>query len=253
MPENVQPRPFRILVIDDDEVVCQLLDMMLAMEGHAVTTSLTGHAGIALLQQAGAAYDVVLCDQQLPDIGTEELAASLAAVRPEGTLLIAMSATAPEEGAVSHFDTFLLKPFQPEALGPAVERARAARSHGSTAALDAPVHNSEGGAGCELDEKIFGTLRNTLPPAQLLELYSMTLNDVAERVERMRTALEAGDTGQYQREAHAIKGGCGMVGAVELRELATKAEGGSPESTPPLEDFLRAGERLQRILNRRLT
>ena len=69
-------------------------------------------------------------------------------------------------------------------------------------------------------------------------------------------ARAAGDGAAYVREAHAIKGGCGMVGATELHSLADgmEASGIAPDgiSSPgmdPLDGFLAATARLRRILD----
>jgi HPt (histidine-containing phosphotransfer) domain-containing protein len=72
----------------------------------------------------------------------------------------------------------------------------------------------------------------------------------------MRAALDAGDDDAYKRAAHSIKGGCGMVGALELARLAAWMEEYGWQdvdgSVPPwqrLDDFLSASARLRRILD----
>jgi HPt (histidine-containing phosphotransfer) domain-containing protein len=83
-------------------------------------------------------------------------------------------------------------------------------------------------------------------------LYRITLEDVKQRLERMRVAAESGDMEQYRAEAHAIKGGCGMVGAGELSSLAAAAEGGSEVGNIAFAEFDDACGRLQGMLDARM-
>jgi HPt (histidine-containing phosphotransfer) domain-containing protein len=68
----------------------------------------------------------------------------------------------------------------------------------------------------------------------------------------MHAALAAGDLDTVRREAHAIKGGCGMVGAGELYALAAATEGGTASGSMGMAEFAPACERLRRILDTRL-
>lgn len=248
----------RVLVIDDDAVLRELLEALLPLDGHTVHSVETGAAGVGELERALDEYDVVLCDLNLPETDPTELGRHLAGIRPAGAVLLAMSATRPRAEVLAPFDGFLQKPFQAGDLAAAVEAAQRGQQRNTElppkVGVPEPAHDRAGSVGAgPLDEAIFSKLAATLPADQLLELYQMTLQDVAQRVEQMRAAQAAGNQDLLRREAHAVKGGCGMVGAAELRDLAAEAEGGSPESTPPLEDFTLASERLRRILNARLT
>ena len=66
----------------------------------------------------------------------------------------------------------------------------------------------------------------------------------------MQRAASKGDDAAYKREAHAIKGGCGMVGALELQTLATSTErrGLSDDHVASLNEFVLACERLRGML-----
>jgi HPt (histidine-containing phosphotransfer) domain-containing protein len=67
----------------------------------------------------------------------------------------------------------------------------------------------------------------------------------------MRLAATDGDDAAYRREAHAIKGGCGMVGASELQNLAASLETRGLNDTDyvsSLDEFTLACERLRRML-----
>ena len=243
--------PLRVLVVDDDPVMREVLVALLSMDGHSVETVEGGGAALEAIA-AGPAFDVVLTDLHMPGgLEGRALAERLVEARTGDTLLIAMSGSQPAQKDVELFDGFVNKPFHTEGFTAVVAEAVKRASGGSgAAAAKTAAHAERTGV---VDEKIFASLGATLPAGQLRELYDLTLRDVRERLEKMEACLAAGDVDQVRREAHAIKGACGMVGAAELRELAAAAEGGSPGSTPPLAEFPAACDRLERILDTRLS
>jgi CheY-like chemotaxis protein len=248
---DISPSPLRVLVVDDDPVMRELLMALLSLEGHHVQLAESGAEALQAIA-AGPPPDVVLTDLHMPGgLEGRGLAEQLAAARSGPMLLIGMSGNHPAQSDIELFDAFLNKPFPTEGFSAAVEQARLrhASGQGAIATRQAATAHREG----VVDEKIFTSLGATLPAAQLRELYELTLRDVRERVIRMQASLAAGDVDQVRREAHAIKGACGMVGAAELRELAAAAEGGSAGSTPPLAEFPAACDRLERILDTRLS
>ncbi len=87
-------------------------------------------------------------------------------------------------------------------------------------------------------------------PPQLQKLYELCLSDMETRLETMRSAASSGDDPTYKKEAHAIKGSCGMVGAMELQTLATSMEkhGLSDDHVASLKEFIVACERLRGML-----
>ena len=65
-------KPLRILVIDDESVICDACRLVLAEKGHAVDRCLTGKTGLLAIERS--TYDLILLDMKLPDIdGTEIL------------------------------------------------------------------------------------------------------------------------------------------------------------------------------------
>jgi HPt (histidine-containing phosphotransfer) domain-containing protein len=63
------------------------------------------------------------------------------------------------------------------------------------------------------------------------------------------------DTGQLRREAHSIKGGCGMLGATELHSMAAALETGPTGEEPDvnsLDELSAACDRLERMLRSRV-
>ena len=256
---SIPGQSFRVLIVDDDPVMRELLTALLSLEGHSVTTVESGDLAVAMLSQPHARFDIILTDLRMPGLEGRKLVNRLNELRGDSTLLIGMSGSPGFARSIGLFDSFLQKPFTMAAFSAAVERAaghpRGERTEFMEEAADEPATHDTTAAErtAALDESIYSSLSATLPAAQLHELYQLTLRDVGERLERMKAAESSGDRESVRREAHAIKGGCGMVGATELRELAAEIEGGSPGSTPPLADFPAACARLRRILDARLT
>jgi len=101
-----------------------------------------------------------------------------------------------------------------------------------------------------LDPATLEKLQASMPPAKLAQLFRLCIDDIAKRVGGMREAVAVGDDSNYRRQAHAIKGGCGMVGAAELQTLATSAENdGLPTNhVATFDEFLSALRRLESML-----
>jgi DNA-binding NtrC family response regulator len=65
-------KPMRILVIDDEWVICDACRLVLSEKGHTVSSCITGREGMRALERS--VYDLILLDMKLPDIdGTRVL------------------------------------------------------------------------------------------------------------------------------------------------------------------------------------
>ncbi len=233
--------PIRILVVDDDALSREVLVLLLENDGYTVDTADSGDAALLHLQSATVSQpQAILADMQMPGTSGAELARQLRKLTEAGTMLVAMSGSEPGETARREFDGFLLKPFTVKSLAEAI-------AGGSTAAPAEAVRPDA----LILNETTYRKLAESMRSSQLEQLYAMCLRDVEKRVVEMRRAKSNGDDAAYKREAHAIKGGCGMVGAVELQTLATSMEErglGDTNHVASLDEFMVACERLRRIL-----
>jgi CheY-like chemotaxis protein/HPt (histidine-containing phosphotransfer) domain-containing protein len=236
-----------VLVVDDDAMMREVLDAILGAEGYAVRLAVSGDEALAMLERDAGEIDFVLTDMHMPGVQGAVLAKRLREVIAPETLLIGMSGSEPNADERRVFRAFLEKPFSVEAFAKAIKKARSAVDGPESGKIQV-AHEA-----VVLDEAIFSKLEAMIPPAQLQELYRITLEDVKQRLERMRLAAESGDMTEYRAEAHAIKGGCGMVGAGELSSLAAAAEGGSEVDNIAFEQFDDACRRLQGMLNARMT
>jgi CheY-like chemotaxis protein len=71
----------RILVVDDDPLVCDSVRMMLAHDGHAVEMALSGQE--ALQRFVKGKFDLVLIDYAMPVMRGDELAVAIRAQAPD--------------------------------------------------------------------------------------------------------------------------------------------------------------------------
>jgi len=231
--------PVQILVIDDDDVSREVLALLLHSSGYAVETADSGDAALLDLQNSEIPPQVVLTDLQMPGTTGNELALRLRGLCGPATILLAMSATAPDEGSDREFDGFLRKPFTMETFTAAITRKganTAKESNGATATV--------------LDDAVYSKLASSMRLPRLKQLYGLCLSDAERRVATMRQAASGNDDAAYKRQAHAIKGGCGMVGALQLQTLATSMEerGLSDDHVASLNEFVVACERLRGML-----
>jgi CheY-like chemotaxis protein len=248
------PEETRVLVVDDDVIMGELLSALMAVEGYSVTHAGSGEDALQNVRKSGPKPDIILCDLHMPGMDGGELATALLAARTQGTLpatttLLAMSGSAPRDEDSQSFDGFLRKPFTIADFAEAVAAARTQRPRPAATPERGDVTPETKPA---LDNKIFEQLQSKIGGESLRQLYEMTLDDVRARVSRIATAASSGDERTVRQEAHTIKGSCGMVGALELQALAAATEGGSPVDTSALADFDSACQRLQSMLNERL-
>ncbi len=236
-------------VVDDDEMVRELLCLVATEGGLETETFASGDAALARLADKGSPPSAILCDMQMPGTAGRELADKLRALCGSGTILIAMSGSIPVAGRGQgtipgqNFDSFLLKPFTAQQLVAACEQGRM------------PTAEPEGvqaGNDVILDPGTYAKLSRGMEPARLAELYQLCISDARKRVAWMEQAAGAADDHAYRGAAHAIKGGCSMVGAVSVAAIASELEESglppSPDSTP-LNRLLVALSQLERMLN----
>jgi CheY-like chemotaxis protein/HPt (histidine-containing phosphotransfer) domain-containing protein len=231
--------PVRVLVVDDDALSREVLVLLLNGAGYAVEAVDSGDSALRYLQTTHLFPQVVLVDLQMPGTTGDELARRLRDLCGPATTLLAMSATKPDDGSGREFNGFLQKPFRMETFAAAIAGGAADAANGSNGANAA-----------DLNEAVYRKLSGSLRPSQLEQLYALCLVDAEKRVAKMRQAAANGDDAMYRREAHAIKGGCGMVGALGLQTLATSMEerGLSDDHVASLNEFIVAYERLRGML-----
>ncbi len=229
----------QIIVIDDDDLSREVLALVAMEAGFAVKSFASGEEVIA--SSSGRERPAaILADIQMPGISGPALATQLRQLYGDQTTLFAMSGSHVNREKLQGYDGFLLKPFSAHELKAACDR------NPSQTKIESSSQPSI------LNEAVFENFARSMPAGRVFGLYKMCLDDSGKRLGAMRKALEAGDDAAYRSAAHAIKGGCGMVGAVELARLAAEMESaGLPaeQDVTPLDHFVTASARLGRMLD----
>jgi CheY-like chemotaxis protein len=112
-----------ILVVDDEELVCELTAQTLICHGYRAVTACDGADAIAVFAPQAAEVRLLLTDLYMPVLGGAALARALRRLQPD-LRIIAMSGagSAPKAAACELMSAFLAKPFQPETLLPLIHR-----------------------------------------------------------------------------------------------------------------------------------
>jgi two-component system, OmpR family, response regulator ResD len=103
----------RILLIDDEKNISNVLKAYLQQEGYHVTTAINGLVGLTLFKEN--TYDLVLLDLMLPSLSGEEICREIRKFSP--TPIIMLTAKVEEEDRIQGLtigaDDYISKPFSP--------------------------------------------------------------------------------------------------------------------------------------------
>ena len=118
--------PKKILVVDDEPMVCEAVKMLLEFDGHQVVTAVNGNEALALFDHGG--FDVVITDYTMPGMKGDELALALKARLPaQPVIMLTAHAEMIKTVAVplKGVDQLVSKPFQFQDLREAIQRVSA--------------------------------------------------------------------------------------------------------------------------------
>jgi len=126
----------RILVVDDEEDILELIRFHLAREGYQLTLAATGEE--ALKKAKRETFDLVVLDLMLPGLDGLEVAKALKAdARTKSVPIVMLTAKGEDADVVSGLeigaDDYITKPFSPRVL---TARVRAVLRRRSLAAVD---------------------------------------------------------------------------------------------------------------------
>jgi signal transduction histidine kinase len=79
-------RALRVLVVDDQEVICELIAEYLHSDGHTTATALRGDEALALFRTDS--FDLVITDQSMPGMNGVQLAGALKSIAPETPVIL---------------------------------------------------------------------------------------------------------------------------------------------------------------------
>ena len=220
---SVTGRDPRVLVVEDDEEIAQVLQRSLRLEGYEVRVA--GDGETALDQSAAFNPDLVILDLGLPKLDGMEVARRLRSADDVPILMLTArdALEARVEGLDAGADDYLVKPFERQELLArlrALLRRRPPRGSASVVvgdlALNPDTHEvSRGGRDIDLTQREFELLeylmrneRIVVPRQRLLEEVwgydpFATTNTIEVFVSNLRRKLEAGGE---PRLLHTIRG-----------------------------------------------
>jgi DNA-binding response OmpR family regulator len=118
----------RILVVEDEHRMAEVLRQALAEEGYTVSVAMDGREGLSLAETGG--FDLIVLDVMLPGLSGFEIARRLRANRNQTPLLMLTARDSTKdmvEGLDTGADDYLTKPFSFEVL---LARVRAVSRRG---------------------------------------------------------------------------------------------------------------------------
>jgi CheY-like chemotaxis protein/HPt (histidine-containing phosphotransfer) domain-containing protein len=227
-----------VLIIDDDLVAREVMATVLTMTGYTIHTATHGEDALALLDGGTFTPEVILMDAQMPGLKGVSLVRELR-VRTKASIY-AMSGSDLPDDVIASVDGHLAKPFGPEALKQLIKKHLSPR-RSIPSGEDVPVVSPE----------TLSQLRGLMGPGEVREIYVAVVDDLDRRASALRQAFAAGDGNEIRRLGHAIKGGCGMAGALEAAHLGAllEAKGDQLDNVPQILDELKAAtENLRSML-----
>ncbi|MFT4300067.1 MAG: response regulator transcription factor [Aeromicrobium sp.] len=107
--------PVRVLVVDDEPNIAELLQMALRYEGWDVSTAGTGRAAVDAAREIGP--DAIILDMMLPDVDGLEVLRRIRALTPDVPVVFLTARDAVEDrihGLTAGGDDYVTKPFSLE-------------------------------------------------------------------------------------------------------------------------------------------
>lgn len=98
-----------VLVVDDQQMICDVVDRLLTLKGHRVTQANTGEVAIALARHRS--FDIAFTDLGLPDISGYQVAAELRAGDPDLPIVL-MTGHTERQIDETIIDMIIDKPFK---------------------------------------------------------------------------------------------------------------------------------------------
>ncbi|HVU05555.1 MAG TPA: HD domain-containing phosphohydrolase [Polyangiaceae bacterium] len=211
----------RILVVDDEKFIRDIIADFLSMEGYMVRTAEDGAAAADELRRAR--FDLVISDLKMPKMGGLELLREVSEAHPD-TMTIIMTGFGTVETAIDAMKRgaydYILKPFKVEEVIHIVQRGLekqrlAAENLRLREALSLYKVSEAIAASLSLDEVIA-----TLSDSAIHEIHA----DVAS------TWLDDGEGGYFERKVDrgARVSQTERVGRLDVQALASRLSGGEP-------------------------
>jgi len=116
--------PAKILVIDDEDSMCNFMEIMLAKEGYSVDTANSGKDGVELLRENN--YDLVIADLNMPEMTGIDVLKQVRSFKQDQDLIV-MTAYASVDTAIEAMKhgavDYITKPFKVDEIKLVIEKS----------------------------------------------------------------------------------------------------------------------------------
>jgi signal transduction histidine kinase/HPt (histidine-containing phosphotransfer) domain-containing protein len=251
-----------ILVVEDNPANQKVALWMLETLGYRADLVHNGLEAVEAVSRTS--YGAVLMDCQMPEMDGYEATRRIRAAEGGSchVTIIGMTANAlqgdREICLAAGMDDYIGKPVIIEDLAALLKKWTALESANGrvdtrTLLKAGPLDASLKSNAEILDAELLETFRRVKvlgAPNLLCQLIDIFLADLPLRLSAMKISLAAGDAGLFREAAHALKGGCGSVGAKRMLALcaeleATARNGGLDGALPILQDLEDQAERIR--------
>lgn len=115
--QNKRPKK-RILYIDDDLDILEVMEKMISYHGYDVSITSIGYEAIEMIRSEPARFDLIITDYNMPDINGLELSEKIFNINPKIPIILGTGSIKLNEEEVKEagINAFLQKPFSMEEL-----------------------------------------------------------------------------------------------------------------------------------------
>jgi CheY-like chemotaxis protein len=122
-PAPAPTRPLRILVVDDEPSICEVLSIYFMEDGHDVSTAGDGVEALEMFR--AEKWDIVVTDRVMPRMTGDQLAREIRRLAPTTPIILVtgFADVHTHEGEAPLFNRVIRKPFTREILREAISAA----------------------------------------------------------------------------------------------------------------------------------
>lgn len=215
----------RVLVVEDNPVNQQITKGML--ESFGLQVDVVNHGGEVLSALGAQPYDIVLMDVHMPVVNGYEATRLLRNSSFKDIPVIALTADVMKDDIdacfLSGMNDYLCKPISIRLLNKMLAKWLSV-SHGMHANTRGKHNKVISRHEVAVDSPILEGLRSSIGNEALKNVLGVFLEDSPPRIELIHDAFIRLDYEALRAVAHALKGGCAMIGANELSSVCAKLE-----------------------------
>ncbi len=242
----------RILIAEDNIINQRVALRQLENLGYGADAVANGVEVLDALDRIP--YDLILMDCQMPEMDGYETAREIRRREADSkhTTIIAMTANAlggdREKCLDAGMDDYISKPVKGEILSMAIDRWTVNRDTSATEGLDpARILDSTSSI---IDRTVVSELRglqSSNDPGFFNHLIDLFVEETPRRLTALREAAERGEPEAIAREAHALKGSSGHLGATRMDALCEILENQSRRGSVSMAIVKSLDEEFERV------